>query len=89
MDNLMDYGVTKIKESTPIDTQRLFESVEKKDPENISANIFRFRIVIGGKSLYGVRRETSLKKDVNYAKYVESRYHFVRNSFHIITKNLT
>lgn len=76
--NALNQGAEAIKEVTPIDTQRLYESVDTPPPIQHSNKVF-FRITLGGKSLYGIRRETNIKRDVNYAKYVEARYHFVRS----------
>ena len=72
-------GVDIIKEATPIDTQRLFESVDAAQPV-INDSAIECKITLGGKTLYGVQREQDIKKSVNYAKYVEARYGFVRQS---------
>lgn len=72
-------GAIAIKENTPIDTQRLFESVDATEAE-ISDSSIKCKIVVGGKALFGVRRETNIQRPVGYAKYVEARYGFVRQS---------
>lgn len=68
--------VNIIKANTPIDTQRLFETVEAEKPV-IQGNKVCSRICIGGKELYGIRREQNIKRPVNYAIYVEARTGFV------------
>jgi hypothetical protein len=77
-----------IKDNTPIDTQRLFESVDSTNVVETQENVFKCRIVVGGKSLYGVRREQDIKKPVNYALQVESRHGFVRKSLSQITETI-
>ena len=74
-----------IKEDTPIDTQRLYETVEATQPV-IDKNCISCKIVLGGQSIYGVKRETNIKKDVNYAIYVEMRTPFIRPKLNQITQ---
>lgn len=76
-----------IKEDTPIDTQRLYETVEATQPE-INKNCVKCKIVLGGQSLYGIRYQTGIKKDVNYAIYVEMRTPFIRPKLNQITQTI-
>ena len=80
-------GAEIIKENTPIDTQRLFETVRATDA-SINGSVVSCEIVLGGKELYGVRREQDIKKPVNYAKFVEMRYGFVRQSLGEVKQNI-
>ena len=69
--------VPLIRENTPIDTQRLFESIDSSNIQE-SGNIIQCKVTLGGKTLYGLRREQNKARPVNYAVYVEAKYGFVR-----------
>lgn len=76
-------GVEIIRSNTPIDTQRLFETVEAT-PVIDQGDKVCCRIVLGGKNIYGVRREQNIKRPVNYAIYVEAKTGFVRSNMNQI-----
>lgn len=82
-------SVNVIQDVTPIDTQRLFESVAVSGVVETQTDVFKCQIVIGGQSLYGVRREQNIKRPVNYAKYIEAKYGFVRQSLSAIAETIT
>lgn len=80
-------AVEIIKEDVPIDTQRLFESTRVDDFEfNESSDDLRIDIVAGGIELYGIRREQSILKEVDYAIYVERRDGFMYEKISRITE---
>ncbi|BAY20813.1 hypothetical protein NIES2100_05570 [Calothrix sp. NIES-2100] len=72
-------SVEIIRNVTPVDTQRLFESIEAEKPV-IQGNNVCCKIRLGGKTLYGIKREQNIKRAVNYAVYVEAKTGFVRSS---------
>jgi hypothetical protein len=78
-------AVEVIKDVTPIDTQRLYEStrVEMEDAD-ITADIVTAQIVAGGVELYGVRREANILREVDYAIYVERRDMYIQNNLDAI-----
>lgn len=73
-------SVNIIQENTPIDAQRLHDSIAVTNAVETDDGIIKCRITIGGQELYGVRKERDIKRPVNYAKIIESRYGFVRQS---------
>jgi hypothetical protein len=71
--NNCDKCVELIKSVTPIDTQRLYESTQ----QNVVSSSDDFLIVDitqGGVKSLGIRRETDILKDVNYAIHIERKY---------------
>lgn len=68
-----------LRENTPIDTKRLWESTRAGEVE-IKSDSIECQIIAGGESLYGVNREQDIKRDVDYAIFVESRTNYARNS---------
>jgi hypothetical protein len=83
-----DQCVELLKNSTPIDTQRLHDSTQ----HNVVSNSDDFLIVDitqGGVSLLGIRRETDIKKDVNYAIHIERRYNHVTTNIPEMVNILT
>jgi hypothetical protein len=81
-------SVNVIQENTPIDTQRLHDSVAVTNAIETEEGVIKCRIVLGGKELYGRRREQDIKKPVNYAKIIESKYGFVRQSLSTVTETI-
>lgn len=77
-------GAEILRDNTPIDTKRLWEST-RGDTATISGDVISCRIVAGGLSLYGINRETDIKHEVDYAIFVESRTNYARNSIGQIT----
>lgn len=74
-------AVEVIKASTPIDTQRLYESTRvEADELNISSDLIEVNIVAGGIESYGVRREQNILKEVDYGIYVERRDGYIRQN---------
>ena len=80
-------GSLAIRENTPIDTQRLHETVQATDA-TIEGSVIQCKITIGGQELFGIRRETDIKKPVNYAKVIEMRTGFVRQSLTAVTGSI-
>jgi hypothetical protein len=79
-------AVEIIKEDVPIDTQRLFESTRVDDSEfNESSDDLQVNLVAGGIELYGVRREQSILKEVDYAIFLERRDGFMYEKIQRIT----
>lgn len=74
-----------IKETTPIDTQRLYESTRATEPE-INKDSISCKVVAGGLELYGVRREQDIRRPVDYAIFVENKYNYIRNQLDQITE---
>jgi hypothetical protein len=69
-----------IQNVTPIDTQRLYTSVDATESVINDNGSITCEITLGGKELYGIRRDQQHKKPVNYALYVEIRTGFVRSA---------
>ena len=65
-----------VKEVTPIDTKRLWTST-RADELQINQDLIGCKVVAGGEKLYGVLREQDIKKEVDYAIYVEAKYGYV------------
>lgn len=77
----VDESVEILKNNTPIDTQRLYESTRNGGVEiNYRQNQVLAQILIGGIELYGIRREQNLLKPVNYGLWVEIKYNYARSS---------
>lgn len=74
-----DEAANIIKDVTPIDTKRLWQSTRAEEVE-ITTSCIQCRIVAGGEALYGVLREQDILKEVDYAIYVESRTSYIRSS---------
>lgn len=72
-------AVEVIKTVTPIDTQRLYASTRFENVELIN-NYIQVKIVMGGVSLAGIRRETSTVRDVNYGIFVERKQQYIRKN---------
>ncbi|GIW59485.1 MAG: hypothetical protein KatS3mg087_0551 [Patescibacteria group bacterium] len=72
-------GAEIIKQTTPIDTQRLYEST-RADNLEINNTHVSCRVVVGGVEMYGVRREQNILKDVDYAAEVELRYGYMQGA---------
>lgn len=72
-------SVEILRDNTPIDTKRLWESTRH---ESVTSNglVSECKIIAGGESRYGVLRETDIKRDVDYAIFVESRTGYARQS---------
>jgi len=66
-------SVEIIKNNTPIDTKRLYETTRVEE-----ASLLRAKIMIGGMRLRGILREQNLERNVNYAIFVERKYQYVR-----------
>lgn len=81
-------SVNVIQENTPIDTQRLHDSIAVTNAIITDDGAIKCRITIGGQELYGVRREKDIKKPVNYAKSIEARHGFVRQSLSAVTETI-
>lgn len=79
-----DDGAGILRDNTPIDTKRLWEST-RSDNVIVNDSVITCRIVAGGLSLYGINRETDIKREVDYAIYVESQTNYARNSLVEIT----
>lgn len=82
-----DEGAKVVRANTPIDTKRLWESTRADTPVKTRYHI-KCRIIAGGLKLYGVTRETDIKKEVDYAIYVEYRYNYIRSSLKQIKRVL-
>jgi hypothetical protein len=78
LNNGCQSGVDVLKNNTPVDTQRLYESTRASNVE-LENDVLKCKIIAGGLSLYGVRRETERVRDVNYAIFLELKYHYIRN----------
>ena len=74
-------AVLVIKANTPIDTQRLYETtrVEAEDLDT-TQEILQLKIVAGGLALAGIRRETGIVRDVDYAIYVERKDGYIASN---------
>lgn len=72
-------GAEIIKQITPIDTQRLYEST-RADNLEINDDQVSCRVVAGGVELYGVRREQNILKEVDYGAEVELRYGYMQSA---------
>ena len=80
-------GVQVIKDVTPIDTQRLYASTRVGEP-SVEGNKIKCKIIVGGISLYGIRREQELVKDVNYAIFVERKYQYIRKQESVLISEI-
>lgn len=76
-------GAEILRDNTPIDTQRLWEST-RNDSVTTNGLISECKIIAGGESLYGIIKETEIKKEVDYAIFVESRTGYARESLNDI-----
>jgi hypothetical protein len=80
-------GAEVLRDNTPIDTKRLWEST-RGDTASINGDLISCRIVAGGLSLYGINRETDIRREVDYAIFVESRTNYARESLGEISKTI-
>ena len=77
-------GSQVLRDNTPIDTKRLWTTTRAELPTTIQHLISECRIVAGGQEIYGVNREQDIKREVNYAIFVESRTNYARESLNDI-----
>lgn len=71
-------AVEVIKDSTPVDTKRLWLSTRAEVQESNLPNEFKVFLVAGGIELYGFYREKNILKEVDYAIYLERREGYIR-----------
>jgi hypothetical protein len=76
-----------IQELTPVDTKRLYNSTRAEEPV-LSGNIIFCDLVAGGVSLYGENREQDVRRDVDYAYWVEIRDAYIRSNLFAIEQEL-
>jgi len=68
-----------VQSLTPIDTKRLYNSTRATDPI-VSGKLIECDIVAGGISLYGEIREQEIRRDVDYAYWVEIKNPYIRSN---------
>jgi hypothetical protein len=84
--NGCEKAVEIIKEDVPVDTERLFQSTRIDSEEfNESDDNLQVNIVAGGIELYGVRREQSILREIDYGIYIERRDSFMFSNLSRIT----
>ena len=72
-----------LRDNTPIDTKRLW-STTRADEVVTDGDYLSCRIVAGGENVPGILRETDIKRDVDYAIFVESRTNYARETLNDI-----
>lgn len=79
-------AVEIIKENTPIDTQRLYESTRTElNTLETNSEMIEVNIIAGGVEIYGIRREQDILREVDYGIYVERRDGYIRSNLNQIT----
>jgi hypothetical protein len=68
-----------VQSLTPVDTKRLYNSTRATDPI-VSGKVVQCDIVAGGISLYGEIREQEIRRDVDYAYWVEIKNPYIRSN---------
>lgn len=76
-----------IKDLTPIDTKRLYESTRLIEP-SLEGDLIKSGVVIGGIELFGILKEQDIKKMVDYAIYVEYSQFYIQGNMSIILTTL-
>ena len=80
-----DRGANILRDNTPIDTKRLWTSTRGGEATTTGL-VTQCRIIAGGSVEYGVTRETDIKREVDYAIFVESRTNYARESLNDIKR---
>ena len=76
-----------VQSLTPVDTKRLYNSTRATDPI-VSGKLIECDIVAGGISLYGEIREQEIRRDVDYAYWVEIRNPYIRSNLPAIGQEI-
>lgn len=69
--------VPLVQSFTPVDTKRLYNST-RAEPAVLKDKIIECDIIAGGVSLLGETREQELRRDVDYAYWVEIKNPYIR-----------
>jgi hypothetical protein len=76
-----------VQSLTPVDTKRLYNSTRATEPI-VSGKLIECDIVAGGISLYGEIREQEIRRDVDYAYWVEIRNPYIRSNLPAIGQEI-